>query len=126
MKTFSLTSEQDRIDYVSERLTHLERAGIVELVRRCAEDVRTLEGEVEKLSLVDDIDRSTVEEHVRENTEVSVFRITDAILSGSAKNSIDELRKVLAQEEIRSVFSVLLAGLRGFVFYRTLRRMGIS
>ncbi len=95
-------------------------------MRRCNEDVRTLEGEVEKLSLVDNIDITTITEHIRENTEVSVFRITDALLSGNAKSSIDELRHVLTQEEIRSVFSVLLAGLRAFVYYKTLRKMGIT
>lgn len=126
MKTFALITEQDRINYATEKLTHLERAGIMELVRRCGDDVRTFEGEVEKLLLVDEIDLTTIKDHILENTEVSVFRITDALLSGNPKSTIDELRAVLVQSEIRIVFSTLLSGLRSFVFYRSLGRMGIG
>lgn len=123
MKTFTLISEQDRINYATEKLTHLERAGIMELVRRCGDDVRTFEGEIEKLLLVGEIDLTTIKDHILENTEVSVFRITDALLSGNPKTTIDELRAVLVQSEIRIVFSTLLSGLRSFVFYRSLGQM---
>ena len=108
VKHFSLERPEERTNYAIDRLG-CDRDAAIELVRRTEGDFRLFESETEKLALLDHVDLAAIRENVREHAEVSLFRVTDALLAGSVASAIRELRLVLVQEEIRSFFPILLS-----------------
>lgn len=127
VKNFSASSRADRMERAREALGEsTKESDIAFFVDRIGEDVNRFENELAKLSLVEDVNRSLIEQTVTENIESSVFRLQDALYAGNQKNALSELKAIYETETVREAFRTLLSQLRNAVYFWTLRDSGFS
>ena len=128
IKEYPEASSQDIYEFITSSLS-IEPAAARRLISKKTEDISSVAQEIKKLKLYKPehtISSSDIDAFVDEKLENRIFDVLDAILSGSSKNAIKELRTLLENENVFVVFSSLLANLRKITYGLLLIRQGMS
>ncbi|MBD3281048.1 DNA polymerase III subunit delta [Candidatus Dojkabacteria bacterium] len=94
----------------------IDRQSLNYLVMRLGDDQQIIESELDKLIKLQDegvqITQELIEHIVTDNSEVSVWDLTDNLIASNKKGSIRELDKVMRNSEYEQVVGLIVSQLR--------------
>ncbi len=115
IKIFSVTSTDETIEYIIDRLG-VSRSDATLLTQVVGDDTIRLESEIHKFSLVPPEDRGSLRDHLEHTSEVKIFDISDALLAADTQKALRLLTQSAETSDIRMLLSGLTSTIRGLIY----------
>jgi DNA polymerase III delta subunit len=129
IKTFQIPENTEMKAYILDRLPNLAPNAVPRLMAATHGDMMLLESEIEKLSLTfldKPIGIPEIEQLIIPHMEISIFALTDALISGNVSESLAVLDRLIHVENhnIHQIFAATLSTLRNFLYVGTMLSRG--